>query len=259
METTALPRRRIRSASWSESPRGSQRRRLSRRISSRRDWFAGEVMVTTRNGRPSVVRPTSSARTRGEAAARRRKYSVICDQSASWPSSPGRKPSTLSGGGTGSVRSGSAPRARATRPAAARSRRARPLFIDPPPSLELFAGGEAAALPDAGRGAVGGEADLARGVTAVGPEAGLSGLHGDGGEGECLEAVGDGLRTPELVLRRLRPGMEPPVVAEASLQPVVGGIEEGRILLRQVGKAGLRLREAFEGPVERAVARRELF
>src|SRR6266699_1362578 len=67
METTALARRRIRSASWSESPRGSQRRRLSRRISSRRDWFAGEVMVTTRNGRPSVVRPTSSARTRGEA------------------------------------------------------------------------------------------------------------------------------------------------------------------------------------------------
>src|SRR5207247_6004046 len=132
-----------------------------------------------------------------------------------------------SGGGTGSARSGSAPRARATRPAAASSRgmavrdqRRLCLFIDPPPSLELLAGGDAAALPDAGRGAVGGEADLARGVTAVGPEAGLSGFHGDGGEGDGLEAVGHGFRAPELVLRRLRPRMEPPLVAEGSLPPL---------------------------------------
>src|SRR6266511_3953374 len=140
-----------------------------------------------------------------------------------------------------------------------RPRRGRePLFCERLRSFERLTGGDAAARPDAGRGAVGGEADLARGVTAVGPETGLSGFHGDGGEGEGLEAVGDGFRAPELVLRRLRPGMELPLVTEARLQPGVGGIEEGRVLLREVGQAGLRLREALPISIERSVAGREL-
>ena len=115
--TIALPLSMRARASSSLSVRGSARRRLARRISSRRAMFASEVIVTTRNGLPSVVAPTFSTLTRGEAAASFWKYPTICVQSASLRSSPTRKPSTDSGDGTSAETAG--------RAAAAHSRRAR--------------------------------------------------------------------------------------------------------------------------------------
>src|SRR5687767_3674260 len=57
-------------------------------------------MAARTKGAPSVVLPSSSKRTRGLAASRRRKYSTVCAHEASLRSSPGRKPSTSSGAGT---------------------------------------------------------------------------------------------------------------------------------------------------------------
>jgi len=73
MATMVLPFSISRAASSSGSPRGSARRRFARRISSRWAMLASEVMTATRNGRSSVVRPTSSTLTRSEAASSRRK------------------------------------------------------------------------------------------------------------------------------------------------------------------------------------------
>ena len=55
------------------SVRGSARRRWAAISAARRARFAGSEMVARRYGRPWVVSPTVSSRTRGEAAARRPK------------------------------------------------------------------------------------------------------------------------------------------------------------------------------------------
>src|SRR2546421_2685821 len=57
-------------------------------------------MVARTKGAPIVDLPNSSTRTRGLEAARRRKYSTVCDQLASLRSSPGVKPRTSDGAGT---------------------------------------------------------------------------------------------------------------------------------------------------------------
>src|SRR5438270_2324743 len=68
--------------------------------SSRRARFSGALMVARTKGAPIVDLPNSSTRTRGLEAARRRKYSTVCDQLASLRSSPGVKPRTSAGAGT---------------------------------------------------------------------------------------------------------------------------------------------------------------
>src|SRR2546423_15573354 len=68
--------------------------------SSRRARFSGALKVARTKGAPIVDLPNSSTRTRGLAAARRRKYSTVCDQLASLRSSPGVKPRTSAGAGT---------------------------------------------------------------------------------------------------------------------------------------------------------------
>src|SRR5947199_70044 len=71
--------------------------------SSRRARFSGALMVAKTNGAPIVDLPSSSNFTRLLDAARRRKYSTVCAQLASFRSSPGVKPSTSDGAGTAFV------------------------------------------------------------------------------------------------------------------------------------------------------------
>ena len=102
-----------RSASSSRSPRGSARRRLSRRISSRRAMLASEVTVAMRKGRPSVVRPTSAHPARGRSRVRAPGSSARPGTSP--PASgrlPGWKPRTDSGAGRGRPAAPARPRTR---------------------------------------------------------------------------------------------------------------------------------------------------
>ena len=62
--------------------------------------FSGELMIAPMMRRPSVVGPTSTSSTRGEAAATVSKYLVIDAQSASLPSVPILNPKNASGAGT---------------------------------------------------------------------------------------------------------------------------------------------------------------
>ncbi len=59
-----------------------------------------ELMMAPIMRRPSVVGPTSTISTRGDAAATVSKYLVIAGQSASLPSAPILKPKNASGAGT---------------------------------------------------------------------------------------------------------------------------------------------------------------
>jgi hypothetical protein len=58
-----------RASSAALKPRGSASRACARRISSRRRRFSGDEMVAITIGRPCVVGPRVSTRTRGDAAA----------------------------------------------------------------------------------------------------------------------------------------------------------------------------------------------
>ena len=62
--------------------------------------FSAELMIAPMMRRPSVVGPTSTSSTRGEAAATVSKYFVIDAQSASLPSVPILNPKNASGAGT---------------------------------------------------------------------------------------------------------------------------------------------------------------
>ena len=62
--------------------------------------FSAELMMAAMMRRPSVVGPTSTSSTRGEAAATVSKYFWIDGQSASLPSVPILKPKNASGVGT---------------------------------------------------------------------------------------------------------------------------------------------------------------
>src|SRR5437660_1322715 len=79
---------------FAPSVRGSASCRWMLLYSSRRARFSGALMVARTKGAPIVDLPNSSTRTRGLEAARRRKYSTVCDQLASLRSSPGVKPRT---------------------------------------------------------------------------------------------------------------------------------------------------------------------
>jgi hypothetical protein len=80
--------------------RGSASRRLSICSVDRFLMLSTELMIAPTMRRPSVVGPTSTSSTRGEAAATVSKYLVIDGQSASFPSAPILKPKNASGVGT---------------------------------------------------------------------------------------------------------------------------------------------------------------
>ena len=62
--------------------------------------FSAELMMAAIIRRPSVVGPTSTSSTRGDAVATVSKYFWIAGQSASLPSAPILKPKNASGAGT---------------------------------------------------------------------------------------------------------------------------------------------------------------
>ena len=175
--------------------------------------------MTTRNGRPSVVRPDLLHAHAGEAASSAGSTPTIWRQSASLRSAPGAKPRTLSGVGTrrgtspGATRrrEGGRGRAVASGPAGARAGAA-----NAPPHLQLLAGRRSGRPSRAARGRSGVMHIRPRGVAAEGAAAGLARLHRRRGEGERLQAarrrLGLGRAPPR---PSAGPGVELPGVAQA--------------------------------------------
>src|SRR5262245_19529386 len=113
-------------------------------------------------------------------------------------------------------------------------------------SLELLAGGDAAAVLHRRGGSARDRAHLPRGVATERAEPRLSRDLGEDGERERAQAPRRRLRAEPRLLAGGGTGMELPRVPEARDEPVVRGIEERGLVLGVFRKAALRRGQATD-------------